>query len=97
MARRTPEELREKIKAWNRLRSPVTPRQAKQALRQAGLYGQVKQYINSLQGDAKDEAEIEWNDATQFERTSGFLVNMAASIGLTEQQVDELFDVAATL
>ena len=75
----------------------VTPRQAKQALRQSGLYNQVKQYINTLQGDAKDEAEIEWNDATEFQRASGFLISMATALGLTEQQVDDLFDLAATL
>ena len=74
-----------------------TPRQAKQALRQSGLYNQVKQYINTLQGDAKDEAEIEWNDATEFQRASGFLISMATALGLTEQQVDDLFDLAATL
>jgi hypothetical protein len=69
----------------------VTMRQARLALHRAGLLTQVNSTITD------PEAQIEWEYATTVERNSPLVQNLAAGLGLTEQQLDDLFTTAATL
>ena len=74
-----------------------TPRQARLALAQTGRYGAVKSFMAGLPVDQKETADIEWEYATTFERTSGVLTTLTAAMGMTEEEVDDLFDLAVTL
>jgi hypothetical protein len=70
----------------------VTMRQARLALHRAGLLAQVDAAIAS-----DVEAQIEWEYAQTVERHSPLVQNLAAGLGLTEQQLDDLFTQAAGL
>ena len=76
----------------------VTPRQAKVALLQAGLLDDVEAAITALEDPAMRRlAEIEWEYAHEIRRDWPLLVQLAGVIGLSDEQVDELFVVAAGL
>ena len=71
----------------------VTPRQAKLALLQAGLLDDIEAAI----AQADRAVQIEWEYATEFKRTWPTLLAMQTALGLTDQQLDNLFTLAATL
>lgn len=75
----------------------ITPRQAKLALLGAGLLSQAEAAIASLPAEQKAVAQIEWEYAHEFRRDWPLLTALAAGMGLTEAQVDELFIIGATL
>lgn len=82
----TAEELKSRVPA------SITKRQARQELIEAGLIGAVESAINAI-SDATQKALMLswWNDSQVYERDRPELAAMAASIGLTEDQVDALF------
>ncbi len=71
----------------------VSMRQARLALLQAELLATVDAAIAA--GSEADQ--ITWEYATEVDRNSPLVVNLSASLGLTEQQLDDLFTLAATL
>lgn len=71
----------------------VSARQARLALARSGKLGQVKQAMNQV----TEEEQIEWEYATEFVRTYGPLVSMATAMGFTEQEIDDLFELARSL
>jgi len=75
----------------------VTMRQARLALLQQGLLTQVNNAVASMSGDQGDAARIEWEFSNTVERNRPFVQALAASLGLTSQQIDDLFTLAATL
>lgn len=73
----------------------VTMRQARIALSRAGLIPAVEQALATMEGQAGEEARIEWDYSSQVFRHKHFVIGLGASIGLTEDQIDELFITAA--
>src|SRR5690554_4724424 len=71
----------------------VTRFQAKAALMQAGLLDDIEAAVAA---SADPLVELAWKEAS-FERLSPFVAQMQASINLTDEQLDELFDLAATV
>lgn len=73
----------------------VTRFQARAALHQAGLLEQAQ----SLMADPQTPmlARLAWSDALEFRRQSPMVLSMAAALGLSEQQLDGLFTVAAVI
>jgi hypothetical protein len=71
----------------------VTPFQAKAALFAAGLLPAVEAAIAA----ASPIAQLAWSDATAFTRDSPTINTLAAQIGLTSAQVDDLFVAAASI
>ena len=71
----------------------VTMRQARLALLAAGLLDTVETAIVAAGAAAK----IEWDYATEVQRSSGLVPAMATALGMTEAQIDALFVTAATL
>lgn len=76
----------------------VTMRQARLALLSAGLLDQVDAALAAIP-DATDlrAAQIEWEYSNAVERGSQWVNNLAGALGLTQQQLDDLFAQAATL
>jgi hypothetical protein len=71
----------------------VTARQARLALFAAGLLATVEAAIAAEGGSTA----IEWEYASTIERASPLVTEIASSLGLTEEQLDELFAQAAGL
>ena len=71
----------------------VTMRQARLALNDAGLLATVQAAIN----DGSAEAKITWEYSSEVQRNNGLVPTMAASLGMTETQIDDLFIAAAAL
>lgn len=72
----------------------ISRRQAKQALLQAGLLDVADAAI-AASGDRA--AQIDWADAQEFRRDWATLISMQNALGLTDEQIDDLFRLAATL
>lgn len=76
----------------------VTPRQAKLALLSAGLLDDVEAAIEAIaDATTKRVAQIEWEYAQEVRRDWPLLNAVAAQMGMTDAQIDELFTLAATL
>lgn len=75
----------------------VTMRQARLALLDAGLLSSVDAAIAAMSEPAKSAAQIEWEYASEVQRGNGMVPAMAAALGMTESQIDDLFIAAATL
>ena len=93
---KTQEEMDQELADW-RAEAVCSNRQGRQALRQAGHYGQVKSYFAQLPQDEKDAKEIEWEYAENFERTSVLVSELGAHLGLSDTELDDLFVLALTL
>lgn len=76
----------------------VTRAQGKAALITAGLWGAVESYVDGI-ADATDKALalVALNDTTHWQRTSPFLNAAAQALGLTSEQLDDLFRQAAKI
>lgn len=75
----------------------VTMRQARLALLQQGLLSQVQIAIDSLPSPQKEAAQIEWDYSSEVHRNKPFVQLLSAALGLTEEQLDDLFVLASTL
>lgn len=71
----------------------VTPRQIRLALTAAGLRTTVEQAVAAGNQDLKDW----WEYALDIERNNALIVSMSEQLGMTSEQVDDLFKLAATL
>lgn len=71
----------------------VTMRQARLALSQAGLLATVQAAV----AQADEATKIEWEFASDIKRDWPTLVALQPVLGMTDQQIDELFALAATL
>lgn len=77
--------------------SSVTMRQARLALLGAGLLDDVDAAINAMPEPQRTVARINWDYSSTVERDSEVLVALAASLGLAESDLDNLFTTAASL
>ena len=77
----TPEDMRKEL--------TCTPAQMKLLLLSMGLLEAVEALVN-----ASPEARIMWESATIILRDSQFINQLAPALGLTSEQVDEMFLIA---
>lgn len=75
----------------------VTMRQARLALRSAGLLESINATLASLPSPQKEDAEIEWEYSQEVQRHNGFIPVVAAALGMTDKQIDDLFIAASLL
>lgn len=76
----------------------VSRAQGKAALIQAGLWQGVLDYVASIEdATQKAIAEVALNDTTYWQRTSPFLNAAATALGLTQEQLDDLFVTASEI
>lgn len=91
------------VREWTLEDAPVVPvtvvskAQAKLALLDAGLLDTVETALGSMEDAEGQRARIEWNDRTEFHRDHQFIGMLAAVIGLSNAQIDDLFEKAAQL
>lgn len=75
----------------------VTMRQARLALLQTGKLSLVNSAIASMPGEAGEAARIEWEFSSIVERKRPYVQQIAVALGMSSQQLDDLFSLAATL
>lgn len=76
----------------------VSMRQARLALLQAGMLATVDQVIAGITPtEAQQRIKVEWDYATEVARNWPTLLALQPALGLTDEQVDDLFVLAATL
>lgn len=76
----------------------VTPRQIRLALLQMGIsMSTIDSALNSLSEPTRSQAIVEWDHASYFERTWPLVGSVAAILGWTDSQLDDLWILAATL
>lgn len=75
----------------------VTMRQARLALLQAGKLGTVNAAISSMEGVQGEAARIEWNYSNEVQRAQPLVAALGGVLGMTSEQLDQLFITAATL
>ena len=75
----------------------VSMRQARLALLNDGILGDVDIALASLPEPDKSEATIEWEYSQTVERNRPFVALLGAALGLNDTQLDDLFILAATL
>lgn len=71
----------------------VSMRQARLALRRAGLYAAV----NAAVAGADEDTQIEWEFATDVWRSRDLVATLGAALTLTSDQIDALFIAAAAI
>lgn len=71
----------------------VSSRQGKLALLDAGLLDDVEAAVAA----SSRAVQIEWIEATEFRRDWPTLVALQGTLGLTDQQIDDLFIAASRL
>lgn len=89
---KTPEEIAAEQEEWRRSTS-VTPLQIRRALRQVGLLDEVQNFIENSSAEVREA----WEYAIQIDRNNELIIGAANAIGVSEQEVDNLFRLAATL
>lgn len=76
----------------------VTMRQARLALLQQGILNDVETAINTIEDDALKQAiKIEWEYALDIQRDWPALQLMTKQLGITEEQLDQLFLLASKI
>lgn len=75
----------------------VTMRQARLALMRSGKLNAVNSAIAEMPGEEGDTARIEWEFSGTVERNWGFVKQVAFQIGLSDNDLDDLFVLAASL
>ena len=78
---------------------PLTRRQLRLALIMNGFaLADIEALINQIEDDMQRQIiQIEWQDATVFERNNSGLLAIAAMMGLSSAQIDELWEQALSL
>ena len=77
---------------------PLTRRQFKLALLENNLLEQVETLINSVEdATQRTRLQIEYSEATEFQRTSNSVKYMCNLLGLTEEQVNQMWEQGLTL
>jgi hypothetical protein len=87
---------------WNqelksRLPRVATARQIRLALVDAGLLDSVQTAFEDLSEPLKTKAQIEWEYATEIEKNSPLIQALYPKLGLTEDDLDDLFVAAANM
>ena len=80
-----------------RVPQSVTMRQARLALLGAGLLTGVDAAIAAMPEPDRTAAQITWEFAATVDRQFGMVPALAASLGMTDAQIDDLFIAASKL
>lgn len=76
----------------------VTKAQGKAALIREGIWQGVLDYVASIEdATQKALAEVALNDTTHWQRSSPFLNSAAKALGLSDEQLDQLFIEASKI
>ena len=89
----TAQEIDQWVANYVDVPSTITPRQARLILNQYNLRKAVETAIANSSQDVKDE----WDYATAIQRSWPTLISLAQQIGITSEQLDQMFIEASIL
>ena len=72
-------------------------RQARRILLTYGYLSQVDEYINQLQSPEKEEAQIDWEYATEVRKDSSLVQSLVVYLQLTNEQLNTMFYEASLI
>lgn len=75
----------------------VSPRQARLALLGIGMLDAVEQALAAIPGPQGKAALIDWEYATEVQRSSPLIAALGPALGLNSEQIDDLFRAAVGL
>ena len=76
----------------------ITPRQFRQAFVLAGKsLSDVDAFIQTLPEPQRSLAFVEWEYSTAFQRNNRMLNELAPAFGISQEQLDDIFKLGATL
>lgn len=75
----------------------VTMRQARLALSQQGFASQINDALALIPEPDKSKVQTEWEYSSIVERGSVWVAVLQPALGLTDEQMDDLFNLASTL
>lgn len=75
----------------------VTMRQARLAMLSAGILDDVESLIQQMPGDEGRAARIDWEYALDVRRDWPLIDGLGSQLGMTDQQIDDLFVAAASV
>ena len=75
----------------------VTMRQARLALSQQGFASQINDALALIPEPDKSKVQTEWEYSSVVERGSVWVAVLQPALGLTDEQMDDLFNLASTL
>ncbi|PVZ19910.1 MULTISPECIES: hypothetical protein [unclassified Pseudomonas] len=93
-----PKPTWEEVRAWTepvKVPESVTMMQARMAMLNAGILDQVQAAIGAMSGTEGQAAQIQWQFAQEVRRDWPLVLHLQSTVGLTDQQVDDLFIAAA--
>jgi hypothetical protein len=92
------ETVEEVVQAQAAVPQTVTPRQIRIALVMSGIsLSTIEAMIDSLPEPDRSITKITWEYSVEFQRNNPLLNAIAPIFGFTQQQIDELFQLASTL
>jgi hypothetical protein len=80
-----------------RVPQAVTMRQARRALRLAGLYDAIQPAIDALPEPQRTDAQIEWDYSSEVQRHNAFVGMLAGALALDDAALDALFIAAGAI
>lgn len=75
----------------------ITMRQARLALLDIDLLANVQTAINTLPEPDKTKAQIEWEYSNALQRSNPFVTTLGTALGLSSDDIDNLFITASRL
>lgn len=91
----TPQEVDSHLnKQVNLVPSRVPMRKARKALRAAGLLAQIESALDAIPGPEGEDARDDWEYSSEVHRDNPTLQALSSLIGITEEQLDQLFITA---
>jgi hypothetical protein len=75
-------------------KTEVSMRQAKLALRETNLLTAIQDALLLLPEPLKTDAQIEWDNSATVHRTHGLVDDILKSLGKTDDDIDQLFQLA---
>jgi len=85
------------IELRSRKPSVATPLQIRLALIKLGMLEQIQNFIDELEEPAKTVVMTEWEYALEINKNSNTIQSLSSQMGLTGEQLDEIFEVAANI
>lgn len=75
----------------------ITMRQFRLVLLNNGLLNTINNILNNMSGNDGEYVRIEWEYANEVNRNSPWVSSISQSIGISEQEIDQIFLVGSKL
>ena len=82
---------------YNPVPQEITMRQARLVLLEHNLLANVQPAIDNLPEPAKTKAQIEWDYSNALQRNNSFVNVLGTALGLTDDDIDNLFIEGVTM